>query len=215
MKATTLILAAIITASATAQVFTPPRTQQDRKQSPNQLTFMFTTINTNIPGDPTRTGAILAGEFALEDKFNIGFWAVADQANGAPGLKWFEAHATLFIVQRPNGVLGVSVGLFGVTESGGENSKWSEFALVGSTTLDHERKWTLGFNIGFLNSQDTFGGGGAGLPGATTGEDGTSYGVNLDYKLSESWSLGAAVWIIDLDNGTNINRNSLGGSFRF
>jgi hypothetical protein len=214
MRTPTAIVALALSAITGAQVLTPPRIELDRRH-PNQLTFAFCTIDWNAPGDPLRTGGALAGEFSLGEKFSLGFWAGRDEDNDAPAAPdqdWFDFHGTYFFMQKPTGVLGVSIGHLRVEIDGFDTASWGYIGLTGSSQLDANApggsRWTVGYNVAWLSGNES-------ASGAFTTSDGTSYGINFDYKLSESWSLGAAYWIIDLDNGTEIHRSTLGGSFRF
>jgi hypothetical protein len=212
MRSTFTLAAAVFATAASAQVFLPPRMPSDVARHPHSVAFFFTSVDWNTPGDPVRTGGVLAGDFSIQDKFLLGFWGARDQEDGTADMSWFDVHGTWLFLQQPNHVLGVTLGGLNVEIEGFDTASWGYIGLVGATRLDPNArrgsKWTLGYNLSGLSGQES----GSGL---FVTSDGVAYGVNVAYRMSESWQLGVAWWTMDLDNGTTINRSSLGAGLRF
>lgn len=211
MKTTTTLAALALATAATAQVFDPPRPANERYRRPNEVGFWFTALDWDVPGDPLRTGGVITGEFSIGRTMSLGFWAGRDEDQEAPfspDQSWFGAHFAYIFQQTPESVLGARIGFLTVEPEGFERANWTTLDLVGSSRLDREGKWWLGYTVGVLGGEESGG-------GSFVASDGTSYGLSLAHRLSETWSLGAAWWTMDLDNGTIVRRTSLGGSLRF
>lgn len=212
MRRTLTLAAAVVATAASAQVFLPPRMPSDVSRHPHAVAFFFTSVDWNVPGDPNRAGGVIAGDSSVQDKFVLGFWGGRDQEDGTADMTWADFHGTWLFLQQPNHVLGVTLGGMSVEIEGFDTASWGYIGLVGATRLDPGARrgsnWTLGYNLSGLSGQES----GSGL---FTTSDGVAYGVNVAYRLSESWQLGAAWWTMDLDNGTTINRSSLGAGLRF
>ena len=212
-----LLIAALTVAAALsqAQVFEPVRNISDTANKRNSVVFQFSRYDWDVPGVSGNTGGLLAVDFALGDEFGVGFWFASDrQSDGFVTLDmtWTEFHFNWFFVQQEHSTPGLVSGALRI-DDGTDWLQWSEFGLVGSSTLDPNApdgsKWTLGYNLARVAGQSSslFG-----VP-----RNGWTYGLNLAFRFDESWSMNTSWYVLDFtsDGGGTITRSGLGVGFRF